>query len=210
MSLRHCLQLSAYPFPSAVEWDAWVSIRGTCRRDDGLRFGAEVAILDADYFRALFDYSYWARDRLLTAAEGMTEEEYAKANGFTYGSIRGILCHTLSAEAGYAARWRGETLETPINPETAPTLESLTERWREEEAKNRAFLGALADADMQREIVSTRRSGEVVRRPLWQDLAQITNHGTQHRSEAAEALTMVGRSPGDLDLSRYFAARAAA
>jgi hypothetical protein len=41
---------------------------------------------------------------------------------------------------------------------------------------------------------------------LWLDLAQIVNHGTQHRSEAAEALTMVGRSPGDLDLSRFYAA----
>jgi uncharacterized damage-inducible protein DinB len=162
--------------------------------------------LDADYFRLLYDYGYWARDRLMVAADGMSDEDYAKPNGFTYGSIRGILTHVLSAEAGYAARWRAETVETPINQETLPTLEALIERWKAEEAKNRAFLSKLSDGDLQREIVSVRRSGEEVRRPLWLDLAQIVNHGTQHRSEAAEALTMVGRSPGDLDLSRFYAA----
>ena len=165
--------------------------------------------MDADYFRLLYDYSYWARDRLLAATDGLTDEEYAKPNGFTYGSLRGILAHVLSAEAGYAARWRGETVDPPINPETLPGLEALAERWREEEAKNRAYLARLTDADLQTEVVSRRRSGEEVRRPLWLDLAQIANHGTQHRSEAAEALTMIGRSPGDLDLSRFYAARSA-
>jgi len=165
--------------------------------------------LEAEYFRVLFDYGYWARDQLLKAAEGLSDDEYAKPNGFTYGSIRGILTHTLGSEAGYAARWRGETVDPPINQETVPTLAELNARWTEEEAKNRAYLAKLSDADVDGEIVSRRRSGEEFRRPLWQDITQIVNHGTQHRSEAAEALTMVGRSPGDLDVSRFFAARSA-
>ena len=74
----------------------------------------------------------------------------------------------------------------------------------------RAYLSTLADADLQREIVSRRRTGEEVRRPLWQDVIQIVNHSTQHRSEAAEALTMVGRSPDDLDITFFFRERQAA
>ena len=38
---------------------------------------------------------------------------------------------------------------------------------------------------------------------LWQMLAHLANHGTQHRSEAAALLTAVGRSPGDLDMIFY-------
>ena len=36
--------------------------------------------------------------------------------------------------------------------------------------------------------------------PMWQMLAHVVNHGTQHRSEAAVILTDAGRSPGDLDM----------
>jgi hypothetical protein len=35
-------------------------------------------------------------------------------------------------------------------------------------------------------------------------LGHLANYGTQHRSEAAEALTMVGRSPGAPDLTTMY------
>ena len=42
---------------------------------------------------------------------------------------------------------------------------------------------------------------------LWQMLAHVVNHGTQHRSEAAVLLTAAGHSPGDLDMVDYIEAR---
>jgi uncharacterized damage-inducible protein DinB len=140
----------------------------------------------------------------LKAADGLTEEEYARPNGFTYGSIRAILTHCASSEASYLARWTAVPQESPITQESAPTIEALASRWRETESKMRPYLASLKDEDLQREVVSRRRDGSEQRRPLWQDITQIINHSTQHRSEAAEALTMVGRSPGDLDVSLYF------
>jgi hypothetical protein len=38
---------------------------------------------------------------------------------------------------------------------------------------------------------------------IWQMLAHLVNHGTQHRSESALLLTQAGRSPGELDLIVY-------
>jgi uncharacterized damage-inducible protein DinB len=41
-------------------------------------------------------------------------------------------------------------------------------------------------------------------------LAQVLNHGTQHRSEAAALLTAAGHSPGEIDLIFYIDALAEA
>jgi uncharacterized damage-inducible protein DinB len=164
-------------------------------------------LLSADYFRLLYDYVYWARDRLLAAADGLSEDEYARLNGFNYGSIRGILAHCLAAEAGAIGRWTGSGRRDPANAETLPTVEALRARWQAEEARLRPFLDGLTDASLSEDVVLRRANGEESRRPLYIDMTQIANHETQHRSEAAEALTMIGRSPGDLDFSIFYRER---
>jgi uncharacterized damage-inducible protein DinB len=165
--------------------------------------------LDADFFRTLYDYGYWARDRLLTVADGLSEADYARPNGFTYGSIRGILTHVLGSEASYLRRWMADETVESFTEADMPDLATLGQRWQAHESKMRRYLASLTDADLNTEIVSRRRTGEEVRRPLWHDLIQIVNHGTQHRSEAAEALTMIGRSPGNLDISVFLQQQAA-
>ena len=54
--------------------------------------------MNLEYFTILYDYNYWARDRILAAADGMTDEEYVKPNGFTYDGLHSILAHTLAGE----------------------------------------------------------------------------------------------------------------
>lgn len=161
--------------------------------------------MDADFFRTLFGHHYWARDKVLAAADGMTEDDYSRPNGFTYGSIRGILTHTLSAEVIWFGRARGEAVDFAALPreENVPSVDALKQRWASEESQQRAFLQKLADADVKRDVVFTGRDGNEFRQPLWQLLMVVYSHSIQHRSEAAEALTMVGRSPGNLDLLIY-------
>jgi uncharacterized damage-inducible protein DinB len=158
--------------------------------------------MDADFFREVFDYSYWARDRVLGAAQGLSDEDYQKSNGFNYDGLRTLFAHAIAAESGYVARWSGVAADR-ITEDDVASLDALLERWREVESRMRAFVGSLADADLKREVVSQTRDGKEFRRTLAQDMFQAVNHGTQHRSEAAEALTRIGRSPGDLDFAVY-------
>lgn len=49
--------------------------------------------------------------------------------------------------------------------------------------------------------------GPVRARFVWQMIARVLNHGTQHRSEAAYLLAGYGHSPGDLDFNYYVRTR---
>jgi uncharacterized damage-inducible protein DinB len=129
-----------------------------------------------EYFRFLFDYNFWARDRLLGHVALLTREEYERPNGFTYGSIRGILVHGLSGEWIWRSRWQDR-----VNPTTPELLTAHLE-----------YSGT---------------DGQRWSHPLWQLMAHMVNHATNHRSEAAESLTMIGQSPGDLDMTVFIRQR---
>jgi uncharacterized damage-inducible protein DinB len=161
--------------------------------------------MDTAYVRSLYDYNYWARDRVISAANGLSQNEYVRPNGFTYGSLRGILLHAMWAEAVWLARWSGEPRVESFSEQQYATFASLVERWQQEEAKMRSFLAVLTDERLGSEVTyRSTRSGQWHTDPLWQLMVHVVNHATQHRAEAAEALTMAGRSPGDLDLLDFF------
>ena len=152
------------------------------------------------YFRTLYDYNYWANARILRAAEHLSEAQLIASTQESHGSPRGTLVHTMGAEWIWRSRWQGIMPTAILREEDFPTLESINERWGEEEQQMRAFLATLSDADVQRVIHYTNTQSQAYAAPLWQMMAHLVNHGTQHRSEAAMTLSALGHSPGDLDL----------
>jgi uncharacterized damage-inducible protein DinB len=154
---------------------------------------------------SLFDYNYWANSRILNVAEGLNEEQYvAVVPGLSHGSIRATLVHTLTAEQ----LWRQRCLEG-ISPTTllkeadCPTLAALRTLWAKEETAMRAGLARLTDGTLDGRIAYRTTGGTPMEETLWRLLVHLVNHGTQHRAEAAVALTAFGRSPGDVDLIIY-------
>jgi uncharacterized damage-inducible protein DinB len=159
--------------------------------------------VNADYFRFIYDYLYWARDKVLAASDGMTDEEFGRENGFTYKNVRGILLHALAGETLWCARIRGDHPVPAFAPEAQPSVAELRAAWLAAEANQRAYLEKMTDADVAADVVFSGRDGVERRIPRWQLLTLVFHHTVQHRSEAAEALTMIGRSPGDMDLMVY-------
>lgn len=160
--------------------------------------------MNLDYVHFLYGYNYWANERLLRAAEHVSDAQFVAATKHSHGSLRGTLVHTLMAEWMWLSRWQGVSPTTRLRDEDYPTLAALRARWRDEESKMRAFLATLTEHDLTRVIHYTNTRGEPFARPLWEMLAHVVNHGTQHRAESAAMLTDLGHSPGDIDLI-YFA-----
>jgi len=152
----------------------------------------------------LYDYTYWARDRVLAAALQLTPGQFATPLVTGQGSIRATLVHALSAERNWRMRCQERVSPTgPLAEADYPTLEVLTERWQEEEARMRGYLAALTDEALQETMRYRTTQGVPFEHPLWQALFQAVNHGTQHRSEVALLLTAYGASPGNLDFVVY-------
>jgi uncharacterized damage-inducible protein DinB len=152
--------------------------------------------------RLLFDYNRWCNARILGTAAQLTDEQFAAPGAFPHGGLRATLVHALFAEWVWRMRWQGTPPEYGyrLKPEEFPTLAALQTRWLEEEALLMEFVAGLTDEKLQSEFDYTSTEGERHRRVIWETMAHLVNHGTQHRTEAAAILTGFGHSPGDIDL----------
>jgi uncharacterized damage-inducible protein DinB len=163
--------------------------------------------VDADYFRLLFDYNRWANGRVLERCADLPPGALSRPAALSMGSIRGVLAHQLGTEVLWLARCRGQSPATILMEHDFPDLPSLVSRWRRQDADQAAFLSTLTDDDVNGKVSYRTMRGEPFSQALGHMLAHVVNHGTQCRSEAAVALTSLGRSPGDIDFILYLRGR---
>lgn len=153
--------------------------------------------------RMLYEYNCWANARILGAAAQISDAQFLAPGDFPHGGLRGTLVHTLFAEWAWRMRWQGSASNFRLKPDDFPTLASLKTRWLEEETLLMEFVAGLTDKKLKAAFDYTSTEGGQHRRVLWEAMAHMVNHGTQHRSEAAAMLTDMGHSPGDIDLIVY-------
>jgi uncharacterized damage-inducible protein DinB len=159
--------------------------------------------MDTAYFRELVNYNYWARDRILDAAQPLTPDQLAAPMPGNYSTLRSTLVHTMWVEWLWLSRLQGSSPMLSWNDADYPTVEAIAARWREVEPDVRGYVEGLTDQDLMRTIAYTNTRGLAFENQAWQLLVQMMNHGTQHRAEAALQLTAFSRSPGDLDFTFY-------
>jgi len=152
----------------------------------------------------LYKYNQWSNARILNAAANVTNEQYLAPASFPHGGLRGTLVHALFAEWIWRNRWEGTSPTKRLKPDDFPTFESLRVRWAEEEKLLMSFVDGLTDERLNSKFRYTSTEGKPYERILWQAMAHLVNHGTQHKTEAAAMLTDFGHSPGDIDMIWFF------
>jgi uncharacterized damage-inducible protein DinB len=147
----------------------------------------------------LYRYNCWANKRILDAAEKTSNEQFLAPASYPHGGLRGTLTHTLFAEWIWRSRWEGVSPDYRIRPEEFPTHNALRTRWQKEEKALNDFVASLTDEKLNAPFQFKNTRSEKMENILWQAMAHLVNHGTQHRSEAAAMLTEFNHSPGDID-----------
>ena len=152
--------------------------------------------MQPDDIRFLYAYDRWATRRVLAVLDDLDPEVWSRPNVVGERGLGGILVHHLGA----TQRWRigfesqGEDEGPSPELEPLPDVAELRRRWDAEWAATDAWLPTLSEGFLAHVFDGV---------PVWQMLAHVVNHGTQHRSEAAALLTAESRSPGELDLINY-------
>jgi uncharacterized damage-inducible protein DinB len=152
----------------------------------------------------LFHHLYWLRDRLLSAAEepGVPLTDDAPV---TTRDLRATLVHELDVEWSWRERLRGADAtrfspdDEELKPADFPTVTTIRDRWRQDEAEMRAWIASLTDADLE----GPCRAETSTRHPLWYHLQHLYTHGLQQLADAATLLSRAGHSPGEIDFLEF-------
>ena len=152
----------------------------------------------------LFHYNEWSTARILGKAAMLSQAQFLASVPFPHGSLRATLVHALFAEWVWRRRWEGFPRNSVLNPEDFPTLDALSERWAEETRRLNDFVANVSEERLQSKFNYVSTEGLAHERVMWESMAHVVNHGTQHKTEAAAILTAFGHSPGDIDLIVYF------
>src|SRR5262245_47809296 len=107
--------------------------------------------MNTQAIRTLYDYNYWANDRILDTAADVPQESFASAS-LGYAQLRETLAHTLGAEWIWRSRWQGSSPRAVLDASEFPTLEALRARWDVERRQIYAFLDGLSDDDLGRVV----------------------------------------------------------
>jgi uncharacterized damage-inducible protein DinB len=145
--------------------------------------------------RLLFDYHYWARDRLLDAVTPLTPDQFTLDVGSSFGSVRDTLAHIYAAEWAWYSRWLGHSPTALLPSDMFPDLAAIRAAWVDQEGKIRAFLAGLGEEGINRVFEYTLLSGHAGANPFWQMAQHVVNHATYHRGQVVTIMRQLGAAP---------------
>ena len=160
--------------------------------------------------RALVDFHYWARDRLLDAIEPLSAEQLTRDMGGSFRSVRDTLAHIYSAEWIWLSRWRGASPAAMLAPDLFPDLAAIRTAWSAHEAEMRAFLSALDEEGLHQRISYRTTAGQTMSAVLRHLVQHVVNHASYHRGQVTTLLRQLGAAPPkSTDLVTFYRERAA-
>ncbi len=156
--------------------------------------------------RTLLDYTFWARDRVLDAAEQLTPEQFTRPMGNSFSSIRDTLVHLYGADWIWTARLEQGPAPTAFPAaEDYPSVAALRTAWADVERRLRTFADALVDADVSRVLAFKTINYGDAKGEIGHIVQHVVNHGTYHRGQVTTMLRQLGApGPKPLDLIFYY------
>lgn len=165
--------------------------------------------MNADTFRMLYDYNYWAHRRVWDCVMKLTDAQFTAGSEYSLGSVHAQLVHVMSAEEIWFFRLRGESLAAMRKPEDFPTRLEIRHKWNLIERDVRAYVNRLTDADLLTNVCYRTTTGKTCSDSLAGVLLHVVNHGTDHRAQILSLIDQLGGETVEQDLIFYMREKAA-
>ena len=149
----------------------------------------------------LIHFNFWANGRILAACEHLSPDEFTRevTSDPGWGSLRGILVHTLDTEFGWRSILQAQDANIILEASDFADAAALKARWDIERAAWLDYVTNLSNESINQGYGKDSQNGLKV----WQTILHVVTHGIQHRGEAAFILTGYGHSPGELDFDVF-------
>ncbi len=165
-----------------------------------------------EQYQSLSLYNQLMNRKLYGLAATLSDAERRRDRGAFFGSIHGTLNHILlgdriwlgrlsSEQARYASRDESGAVIpfTSMGQELYADFSQLTRERERADGDIIAFVQALTEADLTRDIEYKRGQAQVTHAAWWA-LSHFFNHQTHHRGQATTLFTQAGVDPGVTDL----------
>lgn len=160
--------------------------------------------LAVEQIRTTFEYSFWARGKLLDVIRTLDETKLKEGeHKGVYGSIHDTLAHMGSSEWLWIRRCLGESPMKLPKGEDFESLDALVTWWDGVHAEAMQYLSRLQEVQLSWPITYTAPDGKTRTRKIWHMLLQVPNHQTEHRSQIATMLGQMGVEVPPTDLVVY-------
>ncbi|HYW73724.1 MAG TPA: DinB family protein [Pyrinomonadaceae bacterium] len=158
--------------------------------------------------RHLFDYTEWANELALDAADSLSEEQLDRDLGISHGSIFGTLTHMAGAEWIWLERWHGRSPAkaeawSMWTPEACGDLATLNDRWMEIIESRARLISDLNEDRLNADLSFKLLSGEASSMRLVDQMRHVANHATMHRGQVVGMIRQMGIEPPSTDLLFY-------
>jgi uncharacterized damage-inducible protein DinB len=158
--------------------------------------------------RHLFDYTEWANDVAMEAADELPDAALRRDVAISHGSIFGTLTHMAGAEWIWLERWNGRSPAkaeawSMWTPESCGDLAILNDRWQEVVDRRAQFLSGLDEDRLAAELPFRLLSGDPSSMRLVDQMQHVANHATMHRGQVVGMIRQLGIDPPSTDLLFY-------
>ncbi len=146
-----------------------------------------------NHFRMMAHYGRWASERLITAADALSEADFRADQGAFFRSLSGTFNHLVVTDRVWMRRFTGEgPVQTRLDEILTEDPAELAALRRAEDARIIAFVESLDAATLAAPIhYGPLTSAGNFSQPLSPLLGHLFNHQTHHRGQATVILTRI-------------------